>query len=195
MFLRNRLHTEEKHFVPNSFLERAIEHEQKTGQPLLYQRLPAYLHVLEAWEDGDGYTLNTPWDDWIPPYRTWREYASHKGLSAQEVMEEHELEEESQLDEEIDRSILDQLVEPDEGIAGEAAALLIDLPEYLIEDRGELATYLEETLLEVYENDGQYPGDPWTGSIQVSVRSKLALSVLQYVLDELGRGIKIQVES
>jgi hypothetical protein len=193
MFLWKRSQNDTKHFIPNSFLRRAVEHIEKTGEPLLYCRLPHYSRVLSAWADEDRYALSVPMEHWEPPFRTWREYAETKGLPLQEVMDDQEFEDEDELDEEIETGFLYQMVDPLDTPEGQTAAILGDLPQYLIEDAGDLEPLLDETLVEVYEDGGSYPGDPWTGRFFVHAPSKLSVSLLQYVLDELGSGIRIEL--
>ena len=165
-----------------NFLRRAAAHIEKTGEPLLERRLPEYSRTLEAWPDSyGGYTLNVPWDEWDPPFTTWREYAEYNGLSEEEVMEEQEFEDEEELDEEIDSGDLDQMVDPDDTIEGAANALLADLPRYIIENVDDIPELLEDAGLEPWKDEGGRPG--WV-QITVEVPSDLALSVLQYILDE-----------
>lgn len=193
MFLKRRVQGGTRHFIPDSFIGRAFDHIQETGQPLLYRRLPSYPHVLEAWPNGDGYTLSIPLDYWDPPFVTWRQYAEYKGISLQEVMDDQDFDDEEELNEEIPEDKLEDYVDPEDTLEAQTEELVGDLPEYLIEDPGDLAPFLQDTFVEIYEYGGAYPGDPWTGRTHVSVRSKLALSLLQYVLDELGRGVRIEL--
>ena len=179
-------------YVSANFLRRAADHIQSTGQPVLIQRLPEYTAVLEAWPThAGGYALNVPWADWEPPFRTWREYAEYKGLSEEEVMAEQGFEDEGELDEEIDDDFVDQMVDPGDSIEGQADALLAGLPEYLIENVEDIPELLEDTGLEPWKYEGGRPG--WD-QVSVEVPSALALSILQYMLDELGRGIRIELK-
>ena len=179
-------------YVSANFLRRAAAHIQSTGAPLLERRLPEYSRTLEAWPDSyGGYQLNVPYDEWDPPFRTWREYAEFHDLSEEEVLEESGAEDEEELDEEIETDTLEQLIAPDDTVEGQAEALLSDLPPYLIENVEDVPELLEDADLEPWRNEGGRPG--WT-QVTVEVPSALALSVLQYVLDEVGHGTRIELK-
>ena len=179
-------------YVSATFLRRAAAHIKSTGQPLLMKRLPGYARSLEAWPDSyGGYQLNVPYDEWEPPFRTWREYGEFHGLSEEEVLEESGLEDEDELDEEIETDALEQLLAPGDTVEGHAEALLADLPPYLIENVEDIPELLEDADLEPWRNEGGRPG--WT-QVTVEVPSALALSVLQYILDEVGHGTRIELK-
>lgn len=132
-----------------------------------------------------------PYEEWEPPFRTWREYADFHDLSEKEVLEESGLEDESELDEEIDNDTLEQLIAPDDTVEGQAEILLADLPEYLIENVDDIQELSDGAELEPWRNEGGRPG--WT-QLSVEVPSAFALSVLQYILDEVGHGTRIELK-
>ena len=196
--------------VPTAFLSRAIAHIESTGEPLLIARLPEYSSVLQAWPQHDGgYTLSVPWDDWEPPFRTWREYARYKEISDDDLMYEKGFDDDAQLDDEIDEFILIQMIDPSESAEAEAGYILGDLPEYVTEadaipkiqqsledlDEDDISGLLDDLDVVISERGSRFPGDLGADEVVVSVPSMLALSILQYALDELGRGVRIEIGS
>ena len=107
------------------------------------------------------------------------------------MIAEQGFEDEEELDEEIDDDFVDQMVDPGDSIEGQADALLAGLPEYLIENVEDIPELLEGTGLEPWKYEGGRPG--WD-QVSVEVPSALALSILQHMLDELGRGIRIELK-
>ena len=191
----------DKIYVSANFLRRAVAHIERTGEPFLELRLPKYTRTLEAWPDEDGgYALSVPLVEWELPFTTWREYAEYFCFSEAELLEEHGINN-GRLDEDIDGDFLnelysdatiDQKLEPGDYIEGAAYKLLADVPEYVIENVDDLADAGAYEDLEVAKIEGGLPGRDQTST---EVPSDLALSVLQYILDELGRGIYIELQA
>ena len=192
---------QEKIYVSATFLRRAAAHIQKAREPLLDPRLPEYSRTLEAWPNGEGgYTLSVPWIEWELPFTTWREYMEYLYLSEEDLLEDHGIGRD-RLDEEIDNDTLNEMynnptleqkLEAEDTVEGAAYKLLSTLPGYLIENVEDISDSGADENLGVLKWEGGLPGWDQTST---EVPSDLALSVLQYILDELGRGIYIELQA
>lgn len=172
--------------IPESVVQRLQQHVEEAGRPLVRPRKDTDRTLLEAWSDGShGYELTTPPGEWEPPFFTYRGYAEYTGKDPEEVMAYHGFEDEEELDQQIELDILSQLVSPSDEPGGDAWKYVEDVVECEIETDGTL-----ETVRLASPMDGGGPGSSYRS---VYVSSPLHLSLLQYRLDEEGRGVRIAV--
>lgn len=128
-----------------------------------------------------------------PPSMTWREYAEqYTGMSIEEYASEFDLSTDSWDDEADSDLVRDDWIE-NAPRSETASGMVYFLPEDL--DLGRTHISLDELQIEqilgyVEFIDGDSPGHDYLG---VRVSSPIALSALQYRLDELGTGIKIDM--
>jgi hypothetical protein len=172
--------------IPESVVQRLQQHVEQTGKPLVRIPQSTDTSLLEAWGDrSGGYDLTTPPGAWEPPFYTYRGYAEYTGKDPREVMAYHGFEDEKDLDDQIDLDILEQMVSPSDEPGEEPWAYVEDLVECQIEMEGELKTVRLASRM-----DGGGPGSSYRS---VYVSSPLHLSLLQHLLDEEGRGVRISV--
>ena len=183
--------------IPVDFLSEAIRHYERTGAPLLRYRRSDYATDLYAWECGEAYELSVA--GWTAP--TWREHAAKRGCAVEDLLEECS-------------GILDGAgsagateaspdVDPDAPIPSEIWSLLDGSD--VNSENAEAFWILERFLIrhfrcpefdgwvdmgEIEFTAGPCPGNDYTG---VSATSPLALSCLQYVLDERDAGIRVRL--
>jgi len=174
--------------LPHEFVDRVRAHVEASGFPLIETGEHGYTKTIVAWPEDEGYRLVVPEAEWEPPFNTWREYANYAGLEEADIMDEQGFESEAELDDEIDLDIISQLVDPEDSNDGAAAALLRDLPLYLAQDDPELGP--DPHSVKIHQFDIGRPG--WNHT-SVEVGSAFDVSVLQYLLDEGKRGIRIEV--
>ena len=171
--------------VPRAFATRVLERVRLTGEPLLEYRLAEYSEFLRAHCQGDEFELAV--DEWQPPFDTWREYAEYVGIECDELCAEHALQQ-SELDSPIDLDRVehwDQHLRPYDTPTGAVYPLL-----EAVSPKAFRCTELNADLGHVAFTDGPVPGNDYVG---VSASSAIALSCLQYALDDAACGIRIHV--
>jgi hypothetical protein len=173
--------------VPAEFVARVRAQLAAVGTPLLEHGQPTYRTTLYAcaWSPPE-YELQTEPGPELPPYATWREYATYRAQSVDAFLAEHPDLDESDLDAEI----------PDPYAVEDAPESVTAGAYRRLEAFSVAGTYVcaetGEVLGEVEAIEGASPGNDYCG---VTVSSPLVLSCLQRRLDELGAGVRIEVGS
>lgn len=177
--------------IPAAFVERARRHVAATGQPLLEYAAPPYNRLVYAcmWSPPE-YELQDEPGPQEAPFTTWSEYAEYRGMEPSELLEEYGLEEE-----ELDDELPDPFAM--EGAPSSPGAGAYSMFEQLWTSGRDVVGAYEcaetgELLGEVEAVDGPAPGNDYIG---VSVDSPLMLSCLQFHLDRMRAGIRIEVGS
>jgi hypothetical protein len=162
--------------VPKAVVSRVAVHIEATGGPLLRPKAAKDRTVVQAWDQSGDYDLSVAGEEWSPPFTTYREYAKYARAKLADVMDEYGLER-SELDNEIDLDIIEQMVRPEDGPGTAGTELFENLPVCMLEtDAG-----LEETeLWAVMEGGG--PGNSYQSLWSPSA---FELSILQYVFDAI----------
>lgn len=169
--------------IPAWFVDEAVSFVERTRMPYLVYRLSSYHTELLADGDDSGGHYQLALAGWEPP--TWREYAASHGIALGELQEEHGIEQ-AQLDQPMDLEAATDLLPASETELGAAYALLDGL------DIGAFACPERDVDLGALEFiDGIAPGHDL---VVVSATSALALSCLQYVLDERQSGVRVRLE-
>jgi hypothetical protein len=162
--------------VPKAVVRRIRAHIDATRRPLLRPKMPRDWTVVQAWNQSGDYDLSVGVTEWSPPFTTYREYAKYARMKLADVMDEYGLKR-SELDDEIDLDIIEQMVRPEDGPGTAGTEVFENLPECMLETVGGL----EETdLWAVMEGGG--PGNSYTSLWSPSA---FELSILQYVFDAL----------
>lgn len=184
-------------------MRKANVYLEVSGKPYL-EYIGEYHTIIDTEKSGDSFYLNIgeyeiDENDIVPPGLTHREYAKeYAGWDLNEYKEEYGFTEE-ELDYEIDPDdVKDEFLENGWGDGGssrnsspggKAYFELVDLDlgdrKITLDDLGE-----EDILGYISFIDGEHPGNGYLG---VSASSELALSALQYRLNELKSKIKIQL--
>ena len=194
--------------IPLEFIRRAHQHLKATGEPLLEYRFDdsEYDTTVDAIPGSYGYRLEISGLE--PPFSTWREYMKHHGWKKGKMRrwaeeggyfappEKDEVEANVDtnaafnkwLDEEVEDAYA--YVEPRETETGTVYSMLEDIDtDFTVVGSAEGAPSLEDfDLGEIQFVEGDRPGSDLTF---VSATSGLALSCLQYILDEQKAGIQI----
>ena len=178
--------------IPEEFVYRAAKHFAETGAPLLLHRATTYRHELLAWGNGEEYQLSDAL--WTPP--SWREHAGRMGVDVEQLIDNYR-----------DSGWIgadDPDPDPDALLSQELAALVVgdadnELASALrcLEGLGIThftcpslpnAALLGLDLGKLQAWEGRFPGDDFTS---VYATTPLALSCLQFALDEMGAAIRI----
>ena len=178
--------------IPDWFGKAAQAHYRRTGEALLLHNANYTKRIVASNEYGE-ISLEDPDAPDEAPSMTWREYAQeYAGMSMEEYAAEYGLPE-SEWDEEADQyQVHDSWAENGprrETASGSVYCLLEDF------DLGQQSLSLDDMEIEqilgyIAFIDGDSPGNDFLG---VRVSSPTALAALQYRLNELGTGIKIEM--
>jgi hypothetical protein len=160
--------------VPKAVVTRIRAHVDATQHPLLRPEGPKDTTVVRSLDQSGDYDLSVEGAEWSPPFTTYREYAEYSGMTLRDVMDEFGLER-SELDDEIEIDIIEQMVQPDDSPGTAGSELFENLPVCMLET----AAGLEETNLWSIM-DGGGPGNSYQS---LWTPSAFELSILQYVFD------------
>ncbi len=163
---------------------RAVRHLEATGKPLLEHRYKGYAQTFLAFRQEREYELII--EDYEMDFATWRELAKWSGDTVEEVLDRHG----------NDGFDDDEILGPDDKIPEDfnpleyysvTAPVFWELDNLSLPDRFTSRGW-DIDLGGLSFDDGPAPGNDYMG---VSVTSKLGLSCLQYMLDDLRSGIRI----
>lgn len=171
--------------IPESFLARARQVIAERDEPLLEYSAPPYRMTIYAcaWSPPE-YELQTEPGAQEAPFGTWRGYAEFREMSIEDLLEEYPDLEEADLDDEISNPF--ELAGAPSGLGAGVYSMFETIDVTGPYECAETGEYLGE----VVGMDGPAPGNDYVG---VSADSPLVLSCLQYRLDQLRTGIRIEV--
>jgi len=178
--------------TPEWVARSAQSHFIDSGEPLLFHS-DIYQSRLTAEETNGWFYLEDPAVDNEPPPMTWRKYSEqYVGMSIEEYAEEYGLAKDDWDKVANSETVFESWVEMcprSETASGSAYVILdqFDLGRKYLRlddlDPSDILGYVEFI-------DGEHPGSDYLG---VRVSSPVALSALQYKLNELGSGIKLEI--
>jgi len=198
--------------VPIDFVKRAKKHVEATGEPLLEYRLDEYRDTIYVDAEGNLTTFTSSGYE-LPP-QSWGEYMEYQGWDEAALRkwgvekghfdpppDDEADEEERKLDEEeFEDTLNDLFTDPFEYFPnwesekyGDVSSLLQELgieKEITFVDGDGNPVESDGEVRELFVRFGSLPGYPGVDSSVVS--SRLAVSCLQYVLDEKRAGIQIE---
>jgi hypothetical protein len=177
--------------IPVAFVKRAQHHWATTGQPLLECSALPYSSVVYAcaWSPPQYELQDQPGPHELESI-TWGDYASYYDIDLPELLAEYGLEEE-ELDNEVPESL-----RMDGAASSPGAGVYATFEELWASDRDVVGTYecaeTGELLGEVRAFYGPAPGNDYIG---VSIDNPIVLSCLQYHLNRMSTGVRIELGS